>query len=96
MALFDPGFSTCALCGRVLNEDDDLVATSHFITDETDPLWRYSDALMHRACFLVWESRQDFVDKYNAEAVDQMLADGTLKPKPFWREVFQWMMRRET
>ena len=57
--------TTCALCNEVLREDDDLVATQHFIRDQADPLWQYSDAAMHRRCFTKWQHREEFREKYN-------------------------------
>ena len=87
MALFDPGFTPCALCGKVLAEDDDLVGTTHFISDRDHPLFPYSDSLMHRACFLKWEHRAAFVAAYNAEKghVHRMRSDGTIRDRfLFW------------
>lgn len=66
MALIFYGKSKCPLCEAVLQEGDDIVATSHFIGDESDQLWRYSDAGMHRACFWRWPLRESFVSRYNA------------------------------
>jgi hypothetical protein len=59
------GTTECSICGVVLNEGDDIVATTHFIADQNDPLWRYSDSAMHRSCFLGWEQRPAFVRRYN-------------------------------
>ena len=66
MALFFPGHSKCPICDTVVGGADDYVATTHFIGDEADPLWAYSDAVMHRSCFLRWSHRRAFVAKYNA------------------------------
>jgi hypothetical protein len=65
MALFFPGKSKCALCGEVIAVNEPVIATSHFITDKNDSLWRYSDAPFHKRCFVTWERRQDFVRLYN-------------------------------
>ena len=73
------GRSTCPLCGVPVQESDDLVATSHFVESETDPLWRYSDAAMHRQCFLAWEHRPAFVARYNEIAGRHTWGDGTYK-----------------
>jgi hypothetical protein len=75
VALIVLGSSWCPLCGRVLHQGDELVATSHFIADPRDPLWCYSDAGMHRSCFLTWEHREAFRVRYN-EAV-RRFARGT-------------------
>lgn len=82
MALIHYGFTPCALCGEVLAEHDDVVATSHFIGDPDHPLFPYSDAAMHRACFLRWEHRAAFIQAYNSEPGHHMRADGTIR-EPF-------------
>jgi hypothetical protein len=64
MAIVMRGKSTCPLCGKVLGKDDAIVGTTHFIADQNDPLWRFSDAAMHRACFDAWEHRAEFEAKY--------------------------------
>jgi hypothetical protein len=48
-----------------LLDNDDFVATTHFISDEKSPLWPYSDAVMHYECFLAWSLRSQFVVAYN-------------------------------
>lgn len=65
-ALIFRGKSKCSICGKVLAEQDDIVATTHFIEDDSDPLWRFSDSAMHRECFANWEFRDAFVAHYNA------------------------------
>jgi hypothetical protein len=65
MALICIGVTKCALCDGVLKVDDAIVATSHFIVDHQHPLWRFSDAAMHKACFIDWDQRQTFVDLFN-------------------------------
>ena len=59
------GKTECSVCGNVVIESDEIVATSHFIADEDDPLWRFSDSAMHRPCFLGWDQRAEFVAKFN-------------------------------
>ena len=39
----------------VIGKDDEVVGTTHFIADQTDPLWQYSDAAFHKKCFDAWE-----------------------------------------
>ena len=79
MAIFAPGESRCPLCGDILYEQDDRVATTHFLFPG-QPLHEYSDDVMHRACFLRWEHRAAFVRAYNdtTAIIDhRMRADGT-------------------
>ena len=76
MALIIGGKSTCPICNHILEDGDDLVATTHFIADKTDPLWRYSDSAIHRSCFLSW-------------SIDRSLSSSTTKllDTSFWEMV---------
>lgn len=38
---------------------------AHFITNELDPLWRFSDSGMHAACFDSWEHAKEFQRRYD-------------------------------
>lgn len=71
MALIYEGM-TCAICDQPLDIEGPFVATSHFIGDQNDPLWQFSDAAMHYDCFQKWEHREAFVKKYN-ETIGQMV-----------------------
>jgi hypothetical protein len=57
--------------------EDGVVTTSHFILDETDSLWKYPDAAMHRRCFLAWPARGEFVAKFNHEMARRPRRDGS-------------------
>jgi hypothetical protein len=65
LAIIIRGKSKCAICDTVIGEHDELVATCHFISEYSDPLWRYSDAPFHFACFQEWGLREQFVAKFN-------------------------------
>jgi len=54
----------CSICGEVLKDDEVLVGTTHFIGDRNDPLWRFSDSIMHRSCYEKWEHREEFTARY--------------------------------
>jgi len=60
MALIFRGRSKCSICSEILQTDDRLYATSHFLGPEHF-LWRYSDSGMHWDCFEKWEHREAFV-----------------------------------
>jgi hypothetical protein len=77
VAIVFAGRTLCALCGEPLQERDDVVATTHFIGDATDPLWAFSDAGMHRGCFLGWSLKTTFVERYNSVAATQVAGNGT-------------------
>jgi hypothetical protein len=53
------------LCGHAIRPDDDAFVTPDFLAHESDPLWRFADATVHRPCFVVWDGRRAFVDRYN-------------------------------
>jgi hypothetical protein len=65
MALILLGKTTCAICGVVLNDGDDIFATSGGVMQTNDPLWKYQDAGMHRHCFRNWPQRESFRQKFN-------------------------------
>jgi hypothetical protein len=90
MALIFRGSTPCSICGNVIANSDNIVATSHFIGDENDPLWRFSDSAMHRTCFLAWDLRQSFVATFNEivgpmtsgnGTYHEMQADGRIESK---------------
>jgi hypothetical protein len=64
MALFLQGSTCCSICGNVIGCDDKIVATTHFIADNADPLWRFSDSVMHRECYETWPHRDEFAKRY--------------------------------
>jgi len=52
----------CPLCAEPLS--DPIFATSHFIGDQSDPLWMYSDAGMHWDCYANWKDQPRFANQY--------------------------------
>jgi hypothetical protein len=73
----ESGRAHCALCGEAIRVGDDAVSTPDFLADEDDPFWRYADAAMHRACFLVWDQRKAFVARFNRAAQQWAAPDGS-------------------
>ena len=71
------GRAHCALCGETIRPDEDALVTPDFIADEADPLWRFADAPIHRACFLVWDRRKAFIGQYNRLARRWRAPDGS-------------------
>jgi hypothetical protein len=78
MALIFDG-TKCAICGREIDihRKESFVATTHFISDSSDPLWRFSDAVMHYKCFQAWPHRDEFVRKYNSTIGQMVWGNGT-------------------
>lgn len=70
----------CVLCGDAVRLGEDAFVTPDFVADEQDPMWRYSDAVVHRACFFVWDRRKVFVARFNRLAQGLAAPDGT---RPF-------------
>lgn len=52
----------CPLCDATLHEP--LFTTSHFIADERDELYRFSDAAMHWSCYSRWAHQKRFATLY--------------------------------
>jgi hypothetical protein len=70
------GRAVCVLCGEAIRPDDDALMTPDFLADESDPLWRFADAAVHRPCFLTWDRRKTFVARYNRIAMRLAGPDG--------------------
>ena len=79
MALVSPDMP-CSLCSKPIRIGDEYIATTHFIGDSADPLYRYSDSAMHRSCFDNWEHRDIFTSKYHQ----------TMGRTYFWGADRQW------
>lgn len=71
------GQAHCALCAAAIQPGEDALITPDFIADDTDPFWRFADACMHRACFLVWDRRKAFIARYNIVARRWTALDGS-------------------
>ena len=70
------GTATCALCHDALRSDADAIVTPDFLADEADRFFRFSDATMHRACFVVWDQRKAFIAHFNRVAREFTAEDG--------------------
>ena len=64
MAVLIPGKTVCALTGKVLQKEDYIACFPHFINDESDPLWLYSDNCMLREAFEAWEHCGEFLTRW--------------------------------
>jgi hypothetical protein len=65
MAIIGLGHTPCALCRKVLEEDDEIVATTHFVLSPFDFFYAFSDAAFHKSCLIRWPLRDAFVARYN-------------------------------
>jgi hypothetical protein len=77
MERIEAGRAYCVLFGEAIRPGEDSFSTPDFLADESDPFWRFSDAAMHRACFLVWDRRKSFVARFNQRARSWVAPDGS-------------------
>jgi hypothetical protein len=77
MDRIEAGRAYCALCGDVIRPDEEALNTPDFLAADTDPFWRFADAAMHQACFLVWDRRKAFVARFNRVARAWVQPDGS-------------------
>jgi hypothetical protein len=77
MDRIEAGRAYCVLCGEAIRAGEDAFTTPDFLADDTDPFWRFSDATMHRPCFLVWDRRKAFVARFNRAARVWVAPDGS-------------------
>jgi hypothetical protein len=63
MGFFISGVSECPLCGRVLDEQDELFGTWGVFTADWE-LFPYCDATMHWSCYADWPRREAFAREY--------------------------------
>ncbi|WP_133256862.1 hypothetical protein [Hymenobacter edaphi] len=70
MALIFLGSTSCALCGKTLLEGDDIRGLPAF-APAGHPLYAYSDAGFHAACFEAWPEREEALRQI--EALDREL-----------------------
>lgn len=50
MALFVPGM-LCRLCGQPMTAEHEIVMFRPFVPNERDPLFQFSDVVLHASCF---------------------------------------------
>jgi predicted nucleic acid-binding Zn ribbon protein len=50
MALLIRGTTTCPICGKVIEEGEDASLFPHFVLNEKDELYQFSDGAFHSAC----------------------------------------------
>lgn len=56
----------CAICNHPIALGERFVATSYFIGDANDPLWRLSDNAVHRRCYNEWPHRKEFARRHKS------------------------------
>ena len=81
MAIILRGKTICSLCGKVIQQGDHVTASTHFISDQAHPLWKFSDSAMHRECFSTWDQAAAFRALHNQtmRGHSVMFEDGTVQ-----------------
>jgi len=88
MALIFLGTTECALCGKVLQEGDEITSLPP-IGDKQHPLYKYFDAGLHTKCFENWDKKEEVL-KVIKEAKQKFLNSDYFKEmvskfgKPKW------------
>lgn len=75
--------SRCALCAQPLSTP--MFSTTHFIGEESDEFWPYSDTSMHWHCYAAWPKQPRFAARW----FDALSAATTTPTAPFWPVLLQ-------
>jgi hypothetical protein len=71
-------YQVCVLCREAIPATESPVVIPDFIGNDADPLWPYTDAAFHQACFVRWEGRKPLLARLNA------LARSLAGPEGYW------------
>lgn len=74
MALIFLGSTPCAVCGQTLLEGDDIRGLPAF-APVGHPLYLYSDAGFHAACFEAWPEREEALRLIEADKREFIKSD---------------------
>lgn len=58
MALTILGKSICPICGKTLQQDDEIWGLPP-ISNTSHPLWEYFDAGLHKSCYENWDKKAE-------------------------------------
>jgi len=50
MSIVILGSTTCKLCGKIIQEGDEYIAFPSFVLNQTDPLWKFNNSIVHLSC----------------------------------------------
>jgi hypothetical protein len=85
MAIILRGLTTCRICNEVLQLGDEITAFPAFLKN-THSLWEYSDAAMHKRCYVACPDKPEMDRLYARfrEIWDSRPLNAT------WKEVEEW------
>ena len=66
MALIFLGSTECALCGKILQQGDEIYSLPP-IGDKKYPLYEYFDAGLHKQCFENWDKKEEVLSVVKVE-----------------------------
>ena len=58
MALIFLGSTACALCGKTLQQGEEVMSLSP-VSDKEHPLYKYFDVGLHTQCFENWDKKEE-------------------------------------
>lgn len=99
MALIFLGLTECALCGKVLQEGDEVTSLPP-IGDTQHPLYKYFDAGLHTQCFEKWDKKEEAV-RIIKEAKQKFINSAYFKEmiskhgKPKWLDEMDRVYRQD-
>jgi hypothetical protein len=66
VAIIIRGSSRCAVCDQVIQKSDQVIGLPHFVADESNPHWRYTDSGFHPSCWADLPERKTIEGRINA------------------------------
>lgn len=89
MALYKEGVTKCPICNALVYANEKHTGFTHFLED-SDPLWKYSDAVFHYDCFMNWEHKEEFLKRYRAAGFTW--SPDSYEPKPVKKSLWKkWL-----
>ena len=64
MAIMVYGKTKCPLCKKPIQEGQEIVAFSPFVSNELDPLWVFNDGAFHAECFYEHPLAEETLARY--------------------------------
>ena len=77
MAIIINGKTKCPICGDIIYKEQKIVGFPHFIGDEKDILFFFSDRAFHEKCFFNHSLANDVIKRLESLIID----DTTSSPK---------------
>ena len=70
MAIIIYGKTKCPICGDIIYKDQEIVGFPHFIGDEKNILYFFSDRVFHKKCFFKHSLANNVIEKLESLIID--------------------------